>query len=340
MLNFKNKEKKLDEIANKLNSEKEKKNFFSGSAKIAPTEANLNKYKDSEGLTVGKMNFGLWFLEYKSKLLALLALTLIVISAISWSYTLYVLGHYFIFGMKQDQELAQNLTQDNLVGHDYILSISARDLSVSEIQIFNSNDNYDFLAVVENSNKKHFGRFEYSFIVDNEKTEKITGFIMPGQTKYIVGLGQAAPGQPNSVNLIFDSMSWLRLDPHNYPDWEDFYQNRMNIIVDNIEYTPARSTTLTEKINLNELSFNAENNTAYNYRDINFIILLKLADRIIGINKYVVNNLMSGEKRNINITWPGRFGRVGEVDIIPEVDIIENNNYIDFIGEIDNYGPY
>ena len=321
----------------KINEEKIIRDSFNNSPDIKinknqPTEerepleikADINKYHDPEGLTVNKMNIGLWFLEHKKQLIALPTIILIAFSVFCWSYVLYGLGYYFIKGMSDDRLLADKISERNLVGHDYFVKIAPKKLAIYETQIFKlDNGKYDFMAIVKNLNKNHIGRFKYSFLGDDYETEEETEFILPGETKYL-------------LVLRIKGMSWIRLDKHDYPDWDNFYKEHMAITASDIKFTPAKSTILTEKINLNELSFSMENNTAYNYRSVGAIILLKLADRIIAVNKYTVSDLMSGEKRSVDITWPGRLGRVDDILVIPELDIVRDDIYIGFKGEINN----
>lgn len=300
-------------------------------------KVNIGRYNDPEGLTETKMNIGLWYLEHKKQMLFLFNIILITISVFSWAYVLYGLGYYFIKGMPEDRKLANELAQRNLVGHEYFLKIAPRNLGVYETESFRlDNGKYDFMAVVKNPNKDRVGRFKYSFLTDNYETEKETGFILPGETKYLLVLGQEVLGNPNIVNLKISGLEWIRLDKHTYPDWEAFYKEHMAVSAENVKFTPAKSTILTEKINLNQLDFTLENSSAYNYRSVGMIILLKQADRVVAVNKYKANDLLSGEKREVGMTWPGRLGRIDNTLVIPEIDISRDDIYIDFQGKIND----
>ena len=297
--------------------------------KLSPQQADIKRYRDPEGLSVSKMNIGLWLVAHRKKILFLPVLFLIAASIITWAYTITGLGHYIFFGMKQDKKMVNELMQSSIVGHDFFLSRSAKDMRVGPARVLKSgNAAYDIFAAVANPNERHWGKFNYRVIVDGQSIYESSDFILPGEKKYLLALNQELAGQNVNVKLTFDKVSWNRIDRHKYPDWSEFAANRLNIAVEDIVFTPAKETILTEKTNLNDLRFSAVNNTIFNYYSIDFVILLYQFNNIIGINKYTLLDFMSGQKRTINVTWPGRLSRVDDVVVMPEIDITSGDIYI------------
>ena len=297
--------------------------------RLSPRQANIKRYLDPEGLSVSKMNIGLWLVTHRKQILFLPVGFLIIISILTWAYTIYGLGYYIFFGMKQDKQLASELLEPGLVGHDFFLSRAAKAMLVEPARILKSGvDSYDILAVIANPNEGHWGRIIYRFIADGEAVYESDGFILPGERKYLLALNQKLDGQSANIKLVLDEVQWSRIDRHEYPDWPEFAADRLNIAVEDIVFTPAKATVLTEKINLNDLHFSAINNTIFNYYKIDFVILLYQLNNIIGVNKYSLSNFMSNEKREINITWPGSLSRVDDVVIVPEINITRDDIYI------------
>jgi len=43
---------------------------------------------------------------------------------------------------------------------------------------------------------------------------------------------------------------------------------------------------------------------------------------------------MSGENRPVQLSWPGNISRIDRVEIIPEINIMDDNIYIKYEGGI------
>jgi hypothetical protein len=291
----------------------------------------LERYRDLEGMTLSKLNFGFWWVKNRTLVIKIIKIILIVISVITWSIFIFVYGEYLLFGMRQDDKMILELANGPSISHDIIDMVSAQDLRVQTVKKFNSlSGRYDFLAEVINPNKKFVSQFEYYFLIDGKEYGRQIGFILPSETKYFFALGQEISSPPSSVEFRMENFSWQRIDSRKYSDWESFKNERLKITATNVNFTPAKSTVLTEKLDFNELKFDLKNNTIFNYWEVNLKILLRSRGDIVGVNEYKVTNLMSGETRTIEISWPGRFGSISDVTIVPEVDITNKKNYINY----------
>jgi len=296
-------------------------------------KVDIKRYQDAEGLTVQKMEFGLWLVEHRKQLLMIPKIFLILFSAVTLIYSIYGFAYYISWGMKEDQILANELVKQNLVGHEYFIARSAQNLQYGKLQIIDlGKKKYDFLVQVSNPNQKHSAEFIYYFKEKNEEFHRSSNFILPGEKKYILALGQEFTRSPTGVVFYTDNITWQRINLHKYPDWEKFRGEHLNIGISDIKFTPAKATILTEKLNLNSLQFVAVNNTAYNYWEVDLVILLFRQSKVIAVNKYVLNNFMSGQTREIEVTWPGRLGRVDNTVITPEINITRDDIYIKFEG--------
>jgi len=291
---------------------------------------DIKKYQDPDGLTLGKMSFGLWFVQNRKNLITLFFGTLILVASASWLYFFVIFGHYVTIGIGQDKALAREIIQNNLVGHEFVSSLVPQDIQIRPVQVLKlENDKYDFVEQIMNSNSKHWAEVYYYFRVGNENLEPKKTFIMPNETKYIISLGEEF-GSAGSVSFIIEDVEWHRLNAHQISDWEEYKKDHLDIDVSDIKFTPAKSSTLSEKLSLNDLNFSVQNNTPYNYWDIYFVALLKDKNKTIGVNKYTLTEFLSDQKREINVTWPGRLGSVREIEILPEVNIFDESVYIDF----------
>lgn len=294
------------------------------------TKIDIGKYKDPEGLSVGKLETGLWFLKNRKKFLYALYTILIVISVVSWSIFIYSFGHYILIGMVEDSKMLDGLTRFNNAIPIILQRQKAQPLLAQAPTILTSSGaKTDFVTKILNSNQTHWAEFKYVYKdSDGNVISEHENFILPNESKYLLSLGHEGFGSVADINFEFSDISWGRVTAHDYPDWDAYLVEHLNIEISNKKFTPAASTILTETLSLNEVSFTAKNLTAYNYYDVNFIILLLDNTRIISANQYYAENFLSGESRDIILTWPGRLGRVREIDIAPEINITDEQVYV------------
>jgi len=297
-------------------------------------EVDIEKYKDIEGISTKKLNFGLWITEHKKQFRMSLIIFLIVVAATSWAYTIYGFAYYFSRGMKEDEILVKDLLASNTIGHDYIVKISAQDLIYSSVNVLRTGSKYDFLTEIKNPNEKHWASFRYCFLIQGKEVDCSGGFILPKETKYLMSLAQEFEYQPTNIQFVVRDLKWQRINAHKYPDWQQFKDEHLNFEIKEVGFSPAESSGLSEKLSFNLLEFTTRNNTPYNYWEVVFNILLSRGSSIVGVNKYTVAEFMSGEEKFIQINWPDNLGRVNDIEIIPEINIIQDGIYIKYEGGI------
>ena len=287
------------------------------------------------GSTDKKLALGLWLIENRKRLRAALIVFLAVVAGISWSYTIYGFTYYIAKGMNEDEILARQIVQNWVAGHDYILKLAPADLIFSSPQVFKANeDKYDFLVEARNPNPRHWASFSYCFKQGEKEVDCGQSFILPEGEKVVSALAEVFKTRPTSLNFIIKEISWGRINPHQFPDWENFRDERLNLTVEGIKFTPASGSGLSEKLNLNNLEFTITNKTPYNYWEVPFNILLYRGSSIAGINRYTALELMSREKRKVEISWLGGLSASDDIKIVPEINIFEDDIYIKYEGGI------
>ncbi len=312
------------------------------------------KYKDTEGLTTKKLNFGLWYVEHRQLFKKTIIACLIVVSAVSWSYTLYGLAYYVARGMDEDKLLVRQMLQTNIVSHDYLTQIGAQDLRNFPVNILTSaSGKYDLAVRVQNINERWHAEFDYYFLADNGpvssslsdqpsrdgsqggKIGMARGFILPMEEKYLMALSQEFNVKPIGAQLVIENLSWSRIDRHTIPDWQDYKNSRLNIVIEDIKFTPAGKSNLSGTVSLNQVNFKATNKTAYNYWQVDFQIALFRGMDVASVNKVSLNEFMSGQERLVEIRWPGDIGRISKSEVMRELDIMRDDIYIPYKGEVE-----
>lgn len=290
------------------------------------SEKQVEKYEDPSGLSLKKLRLGLWYLEHRQQLYYALIGFLILVSAVFWLYTIYNIVNYVFWGMKEDQAMLNELTRPNNF-RQYVLANSPQALQIEEPLVLKSDSKTDLVVKVTNSNPSHRADFDYYFLIDNGETAHRNGFILPGETKYFMVLVQEA-GATSNAQFVLNNLHWQRLNKHLIPDPVSFINNRRNINISEVEFLPASSSGLSEKISLNLLKFNATNNSAYSFWEVKFTIILHGSYGVVGVNEYKINEFMSGQKRRVEISWPGSLPVVERIEIMPEIDIMDEQVYI------------
>ena len=294
---------------------------------------NLERYQDLDGVTLKKLNFGLWFVGHIKLIKKILFWLLMLAGGIAWLYFIYTFGFYVIKGMKDDDKLLANMVAVRPIEHKFIQNISAKPLVASEVQVFNTSGNkYDFLVRIENPSQRHWADLSYYFLVDGQPSEKLKNYIFPNESKYLTFLAKELNSRPGSVEFIMENPSWHRIDAKKIPNWEMYKMEHLNIEVKNASYVPPRTSGLSEKINLGQIGFTVSNLSPYNYWKVNFTTLLYSDGSIVGVNQYFADSLKSGETRVIEANYPGQFGRIDKLEVIPEVNFMDTTVYEKFIG--------
>jgi hypothetical protein len=296
-------------------------------------KADINRYVDQSGITMKKLKLGLWFVENRKSMITLGYGLLIIIGVLTWSSFFYHFGYYFIIGMRADEKLVSEIISQGAAGHEHTLNNAAVNLQLDPVEIIRlDGDKYDLVARAVNPNKNHWTEFTYSFTIDGKEYGKTEAFILPGETKYLIGLGIDPESGIADVRLKLSDVKWSRVDKHVYPDWEAFRNNHMDIEVTDIDFVPARAANLSEKINLSELSFKVNNKSAYNYWKLDLLILLFNRNRIVGIQKNVLDSFKSDESRVVRLALPGFLEAVHSIEVIPELNITKDDIYMKFEG--------
>ncbi len=75
-----------------------------------PREVDLNKYKDLGGVTIKKLDWGLWHVEHREMLKKIFYGFLILVGVILWSYVIYGFAYYLLRGMAEDEIMIKEIS--------------------------------------------------------------------------------------------------------------------------------------------------------------------------------------------------------------------------------------
>ncbi len=182
---------------------------------------------------------------------------------------------------------------------------------------------YDAFAKIKNQNSQHGTsnlRYKFKFYdKDNNFISEEVGksYISAGETKYIVVSNVEVDDKPSSVKFEVEPVSWQEQMRTNIklPIFSKKYENTINIGV----------------VGLSQVSGVIENQSNYSFVDVDLVaILMDKDDRYLAVNKGKINNLRSGERRDIIIPWFSAFSGSPVANIIVEAsaNIIDDSNIL------------
>ncbi|MCX6792658.1 MAG: hypothetical protein NTY12_01400 [Candidatus Falkowbacteria bacterium] len=291
-------------------------------------DERLRKYRDTGGLTTNQLDFGLWYIRNRKKFFIALVVVLIITAAGTIGYSLYQFSSYLFVGAGQDKQTFIDLTSStSLVTNKMNLGSN---VSYSDVRVLpTQNNNSDLVAAVTNANPRLAVNISYYFDVNGQRIGATNDFVLPGDTKYLMALNQSISSN-SSASLVVEHLSFVRLDRHSISDWDQYRLEHFNFLIQNAKFTTSVESGLSEKISLGQLDFKITNNSAYGYITVPLTIVLKSQGQIVAVNRYMINNFKSGEEKSVQISWPGRLPSVNEVEILPDLNIIDDSIYLKY----------
>jgi hypothetical protein len=198
------------------------------------------------------------------------------------------------------------------------------ELEVAQTSIIPSGqDRYDVAVQVRNPNTEwgaspleyqlHLIAADGSII---NSTDRTRGYILPSQTKYLVGFNLLSVQTPARVEIAVSFIDWLKVQNYEQPAFET-------------------STVVFEAINqpgaFSRLKGKTVNHTTFTFDDIQITILLRdAAGAIVGVNRSEIDTLTPGEGRDFIVTFPEEIPGVVTANIVYEtdVDVFSNETFV------------
>jgi len=278
-------------------------------------EIDLSRYKDSGGLSLNKLSFGLWFSEKRKLLNKIVIFFLVIISISLFSYSIYNYIFYFLNSSDDNnQSLVVVSSPKNQVA----------DLIVSSPQTFLNNGSYDFSAFLENPNERFKATFKYCFKIDGVQFLCDNSFIFPSERKILTAFNKEINNLQSNVSLEIENVAWQRIDNREIPNWQQYLNERLNFSLRNIN--------LNTNNDLNNLSFEITNNSAYSYYEVPLNISFYRQGDLAGVHRHIVTDFAAGETRSIRLSWIADLYGVNKTEIIPELNILDENVYKKYQG--------
>lgn len=276
---------------------------------------NPDHYLDKDSLK--RMKFGLWLSENRNKIIKAFTILLILISSGFFVFSIYNLFIYFSAGDPISEDFNDNLAKNQT---------QIIPLAFSDVSAFKNGEKVDLLISIKNENPRFYAQFDYCFYHGETAVDCRRGFILPASEKSLTAFGANLSGEGDSFSFNVSKISWTRISKE-IIDYPSYYNERMNILVSDISFKPQGGSVSATS---NSLEFTISNNTAFSYHDVPLNILIFSNTGLISINKYIAQNLYSGESRDVSLKWSGNLSSAKKVEIMADVDILNDGVFIKY----------
>ena len=180
---------------------------------------------------------------------------------------------------------------------------------------------YDFYAQIANPNAV-FGskKFDYAINFKDSSGNILTsrngsGFILPGERKYIVENGLDAPDSQISADFKIINSEWVQLTE---------YYERPDLKIINKNYSEISGGT-----DFAEARGLLKNNSPYDFETIKIQVILKDENGgILALNSTQMKTVKAGEERDFRAFWPSRFpGAASNMVVQAEVNVFDSDAF-------------
>jgi len=278
-------------------------------------------------MSSGELKIASWWVRNRLMLRKLGYGLLSAFCAVLWAYAIWGFLDAYAISYPRESRITREiaLNQQLLSGLE---TDRPQPVGTSDVNVWSNTDNrLDMEVVVSNPNPQWWVEFNYRFDVSGEVTPLRSGYVLPQSEQHITELGfkpQTRGGA--SATLVVDNVRWHRLDPNVVgPDYKAFANNRLRLRFDNIKYDS--SLTVGNK-KVGQTSFDLINDGAYGFWGVDLVIRLLRAGNTLGIQQIRVTNLSPGETRLMQIVWPDNPSGVTDIEIIPQVNLLDPNSYL------------
>lgn len=180
---------------------------------------------------------------------------------------------------------------------------------------------YDFYGLVNNPNNLlGSNNFQYK-VIFKDATGNIlaerdgTGFILPGDSKYIIETDMASQQQPQFVQLVLGQTEWTQFSNYQKPDIEVVNKN-FDDISSGVGYMEATGLV--------------KNQSPFDFNSIVVRIILRDdSGKIVALNSTQLNTVKSGQQRDFRVYWPNQFpGTVQDMDTQIDVNPLSSDAFV------------
>ncbi len=215
-------------------------------------------------------------------------------------------------------------------------TINLAPIRVLDSKLLNvENNDYDFLAKVNNSNTEYGSPdVEYEIKFYNSAGQQISNkigrfYILPGQTKYIIEPLLKFQTPISRADIKITSVDWQKLQP--------LAASGASLLVKNVSYLQNSQAGVFAKVGGDIL-----NNSDLDLNTIDVVVVVLDANQEpIAINKTNIFTFLARTTRGFEVQWFTPFiGQMNRVDAEVNANVFENSNFLRTYGGQERFKQY
>lgn len=216
---------------------------------------------------------------------------------------------------------------DNIAAmHAIAKGSDAQQLTLGSAKVVQgTSTSYDFYTTVKNTNADWYATFTYRFSAGSITSRTEDGFVMPGETKYLLSLGAKADSRPSSPSITLENLVWHRVNHHIAPDVAEWLAEHGNFLITTPTYA-ADIALASAKIG--RTTFTITNASPYSYWEPQFNVILERAGAVVGVSRATLSEFAAGEVRESEVRWYGEIPLTATATVAPNVNFFDEASYM------------
>ena len=270
-----------------------------------------------------QLKLAYWFASHKLQFKQYFLVLLVMVNVILWILVILYLVFFFV-NLGKHKLVLELLPQNTVEYAQYHETTEPNEIqTIQSYAIKGVDDGVDMVFELKNPNKDWYASFTYRIIGTNFTSEQFTSFLLPDEQQFIMHLALKDAQQVSSVSLNFDDIQWKRVK-----DYEEYALNRYRFEVsDPIEFIPS-TTTSAGIVPVSKAMFSVVNRSAFSFWEVPLTIVAYRGSQIVSVNMVTLDQLMSGEERDVTVTWFESMTGVNRIYVQPHIDILDEGVYI------------
>ncbi len=266
----------------------------------------------TQNLSDRQLKFSYWYVSNKLTIRRSVIGLLSLLNLWFWIYVIWVMTVY-LQNYQLDQYLIQQMIFKPDLNYSQVMASRPLPIQVSDVMLLNrEGGQYEYMVQVSNPNPDWITTFDYQFHTNAGTAFSRTAYILPGQDRIL--LDSQFGRQVESFSI--SNQQWEKLNMV-----EEIKNNRYRFSVAEEEFI-----TGTEPGDPNRVKFQITNESAFSYWSVEVKVFLVSSGQIISGNTIVLDQFKAGETRDVELHWNIRLPRINRLDIIPEVNIFNEDN--------------
>ena len=271
------------------------------------------------------IKFGLWFLHNKKKIQKILLGILLLFGISTLGYGIYGFISYGI-QLPEETRILGTISVKYINFADFRSKHVPLPLEISEPEIiYAGGQDYDFVAQVTNPNEdRGVLNLSYQFISGDFTTSIISAMVLPNQSIYLLSLGNKSDQRLNNVELKILDTKWQSI-------WKNQPVEDINIVIEEPKFKTAPD------LSRSWVEFTATNQSLKNIWEVTWQTVVFSGRRIAGVNQITTEGFLAGETKNIELSWFEKLPRVTQINVVPIINIYDQDSFFEVPGEASDY---